>query len=195
MEKMKKYIWSSVIEIDEFVSGWEAVMKEFNLENNKWLQDMFALRSSWIPAYFRDEPMYGLLRTTSRSESENFFFGQFHRQGDTLCEFWLRFESAMDRQRNEASRLDHESKSSLPETLSQWFIEDDAAILFTRTIFYKVQEEIIASCLQMQIKRMSAEIDGVTHFEIRDVRVKDKLFKVKLLFSPLKIIVLMSFLL
>ncbi|XP_074361300.1 protein FAR1-RELATED SEQUENCE 5-like, partial [Apium graveolens] len=30
----------------------------------------------------------GLLRTTSRSESENSFFGQFHKQGDTLCEFW-----------------------------------------------------------------------------------------------------------
>ncbi|XP_074356702.1 uncharacterized protein LOC141696459 [Apium graveolens] len=39
-------------------------------------------------------------------------------------------------------------------------------------------EEILASCLEMQIKRMSEEVDSVTHFEIRDVRVKDKLFKV-----------------
>ncbi|XP_074347190.1 protein FAR1-RELATED SEQUENCE 7-like [Apium graveolens] len=84
----------------------------------------------------------------------------------------------MDKQRNETVRLDHESKSSLPTTLSKWFIEDDATTLYTRTIFYKIQEEILASCLEMQIKRMSEEVDGVTHFEIRDVRVKDKLFKV-----------------
>ncbi|XP_074362425.1 protein FAR1-RELATED SEQUENCE 5-like [Apium graveolens] len=139
---------------------------------------MYALKASWIPAFFRNEPMFGLLRTTSKSESENSFFGQFHKQGDMLCEFWLRFESAMDKQRNETVTLDHESKSSLPTTLSKWFIEDDAATLYTCTMFYKIQEEILASCLEMQIKRMSEEVDGVTHFEIRDVRVKDKLFKV-----------------
>lgn len=178
MEKMKKYIWSSVLEIDEFEKGWEAVIKEFKLENNKWLQDMYNIRESWIPAFFRDEPMFGLMRTTSRSESENYFFGQFHKQADSLFEFWLRFESAMHRQRNETVRLDHESKSSIAKTLSRWFIEDDAANLFTRTIFYKVQEEILASCLDMQIKRMSEDVQGVTHMEIKDVRVKDKLFKV-----------------
>ena len=91
MEKMKKYIWSNHLDIAEFEQGWQAVMKEFNLENNKWLSDMYAIRSSWIPAFFRDEPMLGLMRTTSRSESENFFFAQFHKQADSLCEFWLRF--------------------------------------------------------------------------------------------------------
>ncbi|XP_074348984.1 uncharacterized protein LOC141688322 [Apium graveolens] len=138
---------------------------------------MYSIRSSWISSFFRDEPMFGLMRTTSRSESENFFFGQFHRQGDTLCEFWLHFQSAMEQQRNETQWLDHESKTCIPETLSTWFIEDDATF-FTRAIFYKVQEEIISSCLDMQIKRMSEEINGVTHLEIRDVKVKNKLFKV-----------------
>ncbi|XP_074377909.1 protein FAR1-RELATED SEQUENCE 5-like [Apium graveolens] len=123
MEKMKTYIWLSIIETEEFESGCERGIKEFNLQNNKWLQDMYAIKASWIPAFFRNEPMFGLLRTTSRSESENSFFGQFHKQGDTLCEFWLRFESAMDKQMNETVRLDHESKSSLSTTLSKWFIE------------------------------------------------------------------------
>nr|XP_017228025.1 PREDICTED: protein FAR1-RELATED SEQUENCE 5-like [Daucus carota subsp. sativus] len=126
MEKMKTYIWSSNLEIDEFESGWKA----------------------------------------------------FHKQGDTLCEFWIRFESAMHRERNKTERLDHESNSSKPNMLSRWFIEDDATDLFTRSIFYKVQEEILASCLDMQIKKMSEEVDGVTQFEIKDVKVKDKLFKV-----------------
>lgn len=182
MDKMKSYIWSSNIEVSEFEEGWASVLKEFNLEGNKWLSAMYDIRDFWIPAYFRDEPMFGLMRTTSRSESENFFFGQFHKQGDTICEFWLRFQSAMDRQRNETSRLDHESMSSVPTTLSRWFIEVDAADIFTRTIFYKIQEEIIASCLDMQIKRMSEEVDGVTNFEIRDVKVNNKLFKVRLVF-------------
>ncbi|KAK1393819.1 hypothetical protein POM88_012875 [Heracleum sosnowskyi] len=139
---------------------------------------MYEIRSSWIPVFFRDEPMFGLMCTTSRSECENSFFAQFHKQGDTLCEFWLRYQSAMDRQQNETARLDHETNSSIPTCISTWFIEDDATDLFTRAIFYKFQEEIIASCVGMQIKRMSEEVDGVTHLEIGDVKVKDKLFKI-----------------
>nr|XP_017217249.1 PREDICTED: protein FAR1-RELATED SEQUENCE 5-like [Daucus carota subsp. sativus] len=75
MEKMKKYIWSSNLEIEEFENGWQSVIKEFNSEDNKWLANMYEIRKSWIPSYFRDNPMFGLMRTTSRSESENFFFG------------------------------------------------------------------------------------------------------------------------
>ncbi|KAK1393858.1 hypothetical protein POM88_012914 [Heracleum sosnowskyi] len=147
MDKMKTYIWSSNIEIGEFETDCDAIIKEFKLEDNKWLSDMYGIRSYWIPAYFRNEPMFGLMRTTSR-------------------------------QRNETVRLDNESNISLPTTLSTWFIEYDVAELFTRAIFYKVQEEIIASCYDMQIRRMSEEVEGVTHLKIRDVRVKDKLFKV-----------------
>ncbi|XP_074328400.1 protein FAR1-RELATED SEQUENCE 5-like [Apium graveolens] len=52
MKKMKKFIWSSTIEPDEFESGWLSVMKEFKLEGNKWLEKMYSLKKSWIPAYF-----------------------------------------------------------------------------------------------------------------------------------------------
>ncbi|XP_074362532.1 protein FAR1-RELATED SEQUENCE 5-like [Apium graveolens] len=36
MEKMKMYIWSPVIKIEEFERGWETVLKEFNLEISGW---------------------------------------------------------------------------------------------------------------------------------------------------------------
>ena len=54
MEKIKKFIWSSSIEVDDFEDGWKSVIKEFNLEDHVWLSDMYDMRESWIPAYFRD---------------------------------------------------------------------------------------------------------------------------------------------
>ncbi|KAL1823979.1 hypothetical protein ACET3Z_010757 [Daucus carota] len=98
-------------------------------------------------------------------------FVKERRTGSRRC-------SAMDRQRNETKRLDHESNSSSPSTLSRWFIENNAAEIFMRAIFYKLQEEILASCMEMQIKKMSEDVNGVIHLEIRDVKVKDKIFKV-----------------
>lgn len=74
MEKMKTYLWSSIILIDKFERGWEEVLKEFNLDNNKWLQDMYSISASWILAFFRNEPIFWLIRTTSRSEKKIPFF-------------------------------------------------------------------------------------------------------------------------
>lgn len=131
MEQMKTYIWSSTLEHAEFENGWKSVLKDFKLEGYKWLWKMYTIRTSWIPAFFRDKPMYGLLRSTSRSESENNFFSQFRRQSDTLCEFYLHFESAMDKQRHESARLNEEARSAVPSTITKLFIEADAAELYT----------------------------------------------------------------
>ena len=85
----------------------------------------------------------------------------------------------MDRQRNKTKTLDHESNATTPSKLSRWFTENDAAEIFTREIFFKLQEEILSSCLEMQIKKMSEDENGVTNLEIRDVKVKDKILKVR----------------
>ncbi|KAK1359719.1 hypothetical protein POM88_044193 [Heracleum sosnowskyi] len=179
MEKIKKYIWSSVIEPDEFEQGWKEVMMEFKLEEHVWLSEMYDMRESWIPAYFRDKPMYGLIRTTSRSESENYFFSQFHQNGSTLSEFYIQFESAMDKQRNETKRLNHECASAKPDTISKLFLEEDVAELYTRAILYKIQEEILAARDDMRIQTIGPEINGMKCYEMKDVKIKDKIFQVE----------------
>ncbi|KAK1364385.1 hypothetical protein POM88_039946 [Heracleum sosnowskyi] len=119
------------------------------------------------------------MRTTSRSESKNNFFSQFHRQSDSLCEFYLRFGSAMDRQRYEYDRLNQEDLSAIPSTVSKLFIEADAAQLYTRPIFYKIQQDILASCYDMRIQDIGPLVDGVKCYIMKDVLKKDKLFEVK----------------
>ncbi|GJZ30745.1 RNA-directed DNA polymerase, eukaryota [Tanacetum coccineum] len=53
---------------EEFEDKWNKFMEEFNLVNHKWLSKMYRLRSSWIPAFFVDSPLCGLMRTTSSSD-------------------------------------------------------------------------------------------------------------------------------
>ncbi|XP_021979769.2 protein FAR1-RELATED SEQUENCE 5-like [Helianthus annuus] len=91
---------TDILTPEEFESEWEMVIAEFNLEDNDWLSDIFALRESWIPAYYRMEPMSGLMRTTSRSESENHSFGQVYNSKATLVEFMTHYETAIEAQRH-----------------------------------------------------------------------------------------------
>ncbi|GJR21546.1 regulation of nuclear pre-mRNA domain-containing protein 1B [Tanacetum coccineum] len=42
------------------------LIEDFGLQSHKWMTKMYNIREIWIPAYFIDSPLYGLMRTTSR---------------------------------------------------------------------------------------------------------------------------------
>ena len=116
---------------------------------------MFGMRSSWIPAFYRHEPMSGLMRTTSRSESENHFFCQVANSQLTLVEFFNHFDGAMDIQRFNHRKNDHISRNTVPDNFSESTLEDDAMKIYTRSIFADQQAELqgtLSECLPMETK-------------------------------------------
>nr|GEU97138.1 hypothetical protein [Tanacetum cinerariifolium] len=78
-------------------------------------------------AYFIDSPLYGLMRTTSRSESENSFFKSFTSPGATLVSFMMSYESAMERQRYRKETLDFKTIDAAPKCETNFEIERHAA--------------------------------------------------------------------
>ncbi|XP_028058285.1 protein FAR1-RELATED SEQUENCE 5-like [Camellia sinensis] len=58
---------------DEFQEYWEAMIENFNLNDNEWLRVLYHERHRWIPAYVKDIFWAGM-STTQRSESMNAFF-------------------------------------------------------------------------------------------------------------------------
>ncbi|GKA73942.1 FAR1-related sequence 5-like protein [Tanacetum coccineum] len=101
---------------------------------------MYRLISSWVPAFFFDSPLCGLMRTTSRSKSENSFLSYFTSSGLTLVKFMLCNESAMERQRHTQEKLDQH-----------------AAKVYTRNLFIRVQKEIIVGSWLCSITCMSSD--------------------------------------
>ncbi|XP_021979465.2 protein FAR-RED ELONGATED HYPOCOTYL 3-like [Helianthus annuus] len=114
-ERICGVVWTDILTPEEFESEWEAVIAEFNLADNDWLSDIFALRESWIPAYYRMEEISGLMRTTSRSESENHFFGQVCNSKATFFEFMTHYETAIEAQHHTHRKNDHESPYKRPQ--------------------------------------------------------------------------------
>ena len=106
---------------------------------------MFNIKESWIPAYFRDIPMSGLMKTTSRSESENYFFGHNSNWSSTLVHFLFRYESALDQQRNIQRVLDNNTRTGKPSLKTRQLVEAQAADFYTLEAFYVIQIEIVAS--------------------------------------------------
>lgn len=143
----------------QFEEEWAKLMEEYNTQNHKWLTKIYNIRSSWIPAYFADVELCGLMRTTARSESENSFFGTFNNKRSTLVNFMLCFENAMEKQRYNQDVLDHQTMQTTPKFKTQLRIEKHAAKVYSRTIFNLVQIEIVKSLWECSIDGLKSEDD------------------------------------
>jgi hypothetical protein len=87
------------------VTQWTSIINDFQLTANEWFPTRFLIRKSWILAYFMDIPLAGVLRTTSGSESANSFFNRFIHRKLSFVEFWLRFDTVLECQRQEELKL------------------------------------------------------------------------------------------
>ncbi|XP_074266663.1 protein FAR-RED IMPAIRED RESPONSE 1-like [Silene latifolia] len=114
VERICAFVWDTDLEPLEFKEKWSQVISDFELNNNTWLTYMYGKRHKWIRAYFRDLTLGCLLKTTQRSENKNSFFKRFESIDDTLVQFWLHFQSAMEQQRYNQKFLDVASDSALP---------------------------------------------------------------------------------
>ncbi|XP_074315334.1 protein FAR1-RELATED SEQUENCE 5-like [Silene latifolia] len=139
---------------------------------------MFDIRATWIPAYFRDIYLGGIMRTTSRSESENSFFGNFTNPHLTLVEFWMRFQSAMDAQRWKYSKVTADDKNSSPKLSTPLLLEKKTAEFYTTTLFYEFQQELQDACFSCGLSPRTTE-DYNDHISIID-REKKKVYTVDL---------------
>ncbi|KAK2383722.1 protein FAR1-RELATED SEQUENCE [Trifolium repens] len=151
MNFLKSCIWNSESS-EEFEEKWNNIISEYKLEQNGWLSKMYDLRSMWIPAYFKDTFMAGIMRTTSRSESENSFFGNYLNKNLTLVEFWMRFDSALEAQRHKELLADNDTLHSNPELKMNMDLEKHGREVYTHENFYLFQKELWSACVECGVE-------------------------------------------
>ncbi|XP_021733275.1 protein FAR1-RELATED SEQUENCE 5-like [Chenopodium quinoa] len=175
LKKLSVVVWDREIDPHVFVDGWNSVMEEFDLVDHEWFAYMFKIKHIWIPAYFRDLFMGGILRSTSRSEGENNFFCNFTNPHVTCVEFFVRCETALDAQRHEQDELFRLNKLGL-QLVTHLHLEKHAAVVYTRAIFYDFQEECEGAYFSCGVESCSSLYgDGVEYSIIVD-REKRKIF-------------------
>nr|GEU33411.1 FAR1 DNA binding domain-containing protein [Tanacetum cinerariifolium] len=115
--------------------------------------------------------VYGLMRTTSRSESENSFFKSFTTPGETLVSFMMSYESAMERQMYKQEALDFKTIEAALKCKAKLAIELHAARVYTRMVFLLVQTEI-KGCWNCTIQDLKID-KGCETVIIRDKKPND----------------------
>jgi hypothetical protein len=159
-------VWGSETR-EEFEMRWNSLIIAYGLERNEWLSNRYQIRESWIPAFFMEISLAGVLRTTSRSESSNSFFSHFIHRKLCFVKFWLRFDTALECQQHEELKADNVSMHTTPLLRTPWDVEKQASILYTHNMFYIFQEEVV-------VARDHCSILGTTQYlDVKLVMVND----------------------
>ncbi|XP_074288499.1 protein FAR1-RELATED SEQUENCE 5-like [Silene latifolia] len=66
LKEINSCVWGEVVEPHEFEESWTRIVEFHGLSENEWLKEKYGIRQMWIPAYFRDLFLGGLMRITSR---------------------------------------------------------------------------------------------------------------------------------
>ncbi|XP_026451170.1 protein FAR1-RELATED SEQUENCE 5-like [Papaver somniferum] len=120
--------------IEEFESAWASMLRTYELEDNKWLLDLYKRKEKWASVYTRDifcADMY----TTQRSESINAYFNHFMKRDMPLCEFIRQFDRAILARREAENDQDYETKYRKP--MLKFSVN-----IYTKSVFRKFQEQL-----------------------------------------------------
>ncbi|XP_076896145.1 protein FAR1-RELATED SEQUENCE 5-like [Bidens hawaiensis] len=181
--RVHKLVWNVFIKPETFESRWHDLIEEFNLGDNNWLTDMFAIRKHWVPAYFRELPMCCVMKTTSRCESSNSQFKVYSSVGNTLDEFMNCFEKALNSQRHAQRQLQHKTTTETSPLKTHFPIERHVSYIYKIKFFQEVQKEIYKGLYNFSHDRIESD-NGLN---IHLISHKDKtkglvgVFKVNLL--------------
>ena len=141
-----KIVWNDRLKPSLFEQGWSEFIDTYSEHDNSWFKEMYNQRTFWIPAYFRDLLLGGLIKTTSISESQNSFFRKYSNKNFTLVELYSHFESAMEKQRIVQLKNDVDSDTRSLELKTPMEIEKDCSDVYTLTVFPQVQQQVTDSC-------------------------------------------------
>lgn len=166
--RLNSCVWGSE-NATEFEETWSALITDFSLEDNTWFTDRYSIRESWVPAYYKDIHLAGILRTPSRSESANSFFSHFIGYKYALVEFWLRFITALEEQRHNELIEENVNLQSMPELRTKWKIEKHASVVFTHKVFDALREYCVVESMRHEGEEKITVISDGRSSKVREV--------------------------
>ncbi|KAJ1383303.1 Zinc finger, PMZ-type [Sesbania bispinosa] len=154
-------------EVSEFKHRWEVMVKEFRLEDNNWVKEMYDKKRMWATAYIRGKFFAGF-RTTSRCEGLHGQLAKFVHSRHDLVAFLKNFDRFLEVLRYNELEADFESVCGdmMLET-NLHALERSASKIFTKEVFILVRPAIargstmrVIGCTQL----MSQTIFTVTKY-------------------------------
>ncbi|KAL3831009.1 hypothetical protein ACJIZ3_019811 [Penstemon smallii] len=131
--------------IEEFEICWDNLVEMHELSDHPWVIGIKEKKELWAEAYFRGHFM-ARMRSTQRAESMNSLIKLYVDQRMTLINFVKHYNRTLRKMRSDFLTQQDDSENTKPSVRQSPLkcLEDHAASICTKKVFYIVREEIKA---------------------------------------------------
>ncbi|KAL8501471.1 hypothetical protein ACS0TY_020848 [Phlomoides rotata] len=125
----------------KFEEAWSALLEQFNVQENTWLQATYNLKKKWAISYMKYACTLGI-RSTQLSESVNSDIKSCMNPHLNIEQFFKHFEQVLEDKRYNELRCEFETRQKLPRLkLESSPMLRQLSEIYTPTIFHLFQTE------------------------------------------------------
>ncbi|XP_020110765.1 protein FAR1-RELATED SEQUENCE 5-like isoform X2 [Ananas comosus] len=130
----------------EFEDTWGAMLHEYNLHDNLWLNNLYRFKERWCTALNKDFFDAGI-RSSNRSESTNDVFNEIADKSTTPARFVLAFEKLVKDWRKNELEEDFRCTQTVPaRTVKHSEMLKHAANIYTRKFYRLFESDFLDGC-------------------------------------------------
>ncbi|GAY68744.1 hypothetical protein CUMW_266540 [Citrus unshiu] len=138
--------------MEKFDRDWFSVVYDLGLEQNPWVEKMYAKHRKWTEAYLKGTFFAGM-RTTQRCQSLNSYLRRFVEQKLKLYDFIRQIHRAMYCIRYKEVQDEYETNHTAPVlTTHLQSIEKHASEIYTRNVLKWVRMEILGEATLIMLR-------------------------------------------
>ena len=140
LEEDFKECMNHTVNPQEFEEKWDAMINKHGLTDNVHFQRLYALRSSFAPAYYM-HCFYPFLQSTQRSEGFNAVLKKYVNPNMSVLNFVKQYQKIQDKCLVAQDGQDFKTDDRDRRRWSRYPIEKYASTVYTKNLFYRFSKE------------------------------------------------------
>jgi hypothetical protein len=127
--------------VSEFETRWAEMVLKYNVADNTHLQDLYDIRASFVPAYFKDR-FFPFLQTTARSEGFNAVLKRYVTPHNSLHHFFLQYLKLQESIEVAEDSNEFKDEDKVLRCWGEWPMEEQALQVYTMPIYLRFRAEL-----------------------------------------------------
>ncbi|KAK1631537.1 hypothetical protein QYE76_005852 [Lolium multiflorum] len=127
--------------VSEFETRWAEMVLKYNVADNTHLQDLYDIRASFVPAYFKDR-FFPFLQTTARSEGFNAVLKRYVTPHNSLHHFFLQYLKLQEIIEVAEDSNEFKDEDKVLRCWGEWPMEEQALQVYTMPIYLRFRAEL-----------------------------------------------------
>jgi hypothetical protein len=127
--------------VEEFETRWAQMITKHNVVDNTHLYDLYHIRATFVPAYFK-ERFFPFLQTTARSEGFNAVLKTYMDPHNNLHHFFLQYMKLQEKIDVAEDAVEFKDEDKTLRAWGDFPVEEQALQVYTRPIYLRFRAEL-----------------------------------------------------